>query len=41
VELDDLPDRLRKMIATISSDIGYLDLTSGLGAAKITNCSIR
>ena len=31
--LDDLPDRLRKMIATISSDIGYLDLTSALKTA--------
>jgi PAS domain S-box-containing protein len=31
--LDDLPDRLRKMIAEISPDIGYLDLTPALKSA--------
>jgi len=31
--LDDLPDRLRKMIFEIAPDIGYLDLTSALKAA--------
>jgi PAS domain S-box-containing protein len=32
-DLDDLPDRLRKMIAEISPDIGFLDLTFVLKAA--------
>jgi PAS domain S-box-containing protein len=32
-DLDDLPDRLRKMIAGISPEIGFLDLTSVLKAA--------
>jgi PAS domain S-box-containing protein len=31
--LDDLPDRLRKLVGEISSDIGYLDLTPRLRAA--------
>jgi PAS domain S-box-containing protein len=36
-ELDDLPDRLRKMIAEISPEIGFLDLTSALKAAAREN----
>jgi PAS domain S-box-containing protein len=31
--LDDLPERLRKMVSEISPDIGYLDLTPALKAA--------
>lgn len=32
-EVNDLPDRLRKMISNISPDIGYLDLTPALKSA--------
>jgi PAS domain S-box-containing protein len=32
-ELNDLPDRFRRMISEISPDIGYLDLTSALKSA--------
>ena len=35
--LDDLPDRLRKMIYEISPDIGYLDLTPALKSAARKN----
>jgi PAS domain S-box-containing protein len=35
--LDDLPDRLRKMISEISPDIGYLDLTPALRSAAKKN----
>ena len=36
-ELNDLPDRLRKMISEISPDIGYLDLTPALKSAARKN----
>ncbi len=36
-DLNDLPDRLRKMIAEISPDIGYLDLTPALKSAARKN----
>lgn len=36
-ELNDLPDRFRKMISEISPDIGYLDLTSALKSAARKN----
>ena len=36
-EVNDLPDRLRKMISEISPDIGYLDLTSALKSAVRKN----
>ena len=35
--LDDLPERLRKMISEISPDIGYLDLTPALKSAARKN----
>ena len=36
-ELNDLPDRLRKMTSEISPDIGYLDLTPALKSAARKN----
>ena len=36
-DLNDLPDRLRRMIAEISPDIGYLDLTPALKSAAQQN----
>ncbi len=36
-EVNDLPDRLRKMISEISPDIGYLDLTPALKSAARKN----
>ena len=36
-ELNDLPDRLRKMLSEISPDIGYLDLTPALKSAARKN----
>ena len=36
-DLNDLPDRLRKMVSEISPDIGYLDLTSVLKSAARKN----
>ncbi|MGC4098873.1 MAG: PAS domain S-box protein [Nitrospira sp.] len=36
-DLNDLPDRLRRMISEISPDIDYLDLTSALKAAAKRN----
>jgi PAS domain S-box-containing protein len=38
--LDDLPDRLRKMIYEISPDIGYLDLTPALKSAARNNTPV-